>query len=40
MEVKKEEAKKPQFKRSEMHGDLPSKNGIVVSASKIKKFGR
>jgi hypothetical protein len=33
MEVKKEEVKKPRFNRSEMHGGLLIKRGIVVSAS-------
>jgi len=31
--------KKPQFKKSEMHGDLPFKKGTVASASKIKRKG-
>jgi len=30
---------KPQFKKSEMHGDLPSKRGIVVSASEERRGG-
>ena len=29
--------KKPRFKKSEMHGDLPFKKGIAVSASERRK---
>jgi hypothetical protein len=31
--------KKPYFKKFEMHGDLPSKKGTVVSASTERRGG-
>jgi multimeric flavodoxin WrbA len=35
-----ESMKKPQLKKSEMHGDLPSKKGTAVSASKTNRRKR
>jgi hypothetical protein len=32
--------KKPWFKKSEMHGDLPFKQGAVVSASAERRLWR
>jgi hypothetical protein len=32
-------SKKPWFKKSEMYGDLPFKEGIVVGASRVPRWG-